>query len=51
MGCIIPLFTAFFDWMLLDIAVSSHFFVALLVAGFGVYLFYQEELRQGYIKS
>lgn len=51
MGCIIPLFTAFFDWVLLDVAVTGHFFVALLIAGCGVYLFYQEELRQGYIKA
>lgn len=51
MGCIIPLFTALFDWILLDIAVTGHFFIALLIAGYGVYLFYKEELRQGYIKS
>ncbi|OGB86386.1 hypothetical protein A3J41_00295 [candidate division TM6 bacterium RIFCSPHIGHO2_12_FULL_38_8] len=50
MGCVVPLFTAFFDWLLLGTAVTYHFFVALVVAGYGVYLFYQEELRQGYIK-
>jgi drug/metabolite transporter (DMT)-like permease len=51
MGCIIPLFTALFDWLLLGTAVTHHFFIALFIAGFGVYLFYQEELRQGYIKN
>lgn len=51
MGCIIPLFTAFFDWLLLGAAVTHHFLIALVVAGYGVYLFYQEELRQGYIKN
>ena len=51
MGCVVPLFTAFFDWLLLGTAVTHHFFIALVVAGYGVYLFYQEELRQGYIKS
>ena len=51
MGCIIPLFTAFFDWLRLGAQVSHHFFIALLIAGCGVYLFYQEELRQGYIKK
>lgn len=51
MGCIVPLFTAFFDWLLLGEAVTHHFVIALIVAGYGVYLFYQEELRQGYIKS
>lgn len=51
MGCIIPLFTAFFDWLLLGAQVTHHFFIALIIAGYGVYLFYQEELRQGYIKK
>ncbi len=51
MGCIIPLFTAGFDWLLLGSAVSYHFFIALIIAIYGVYLFYQEELRQGYIKN
>lgn len=51
MGCIIPLFTAFFDWLLLGAAVTHHFFIALAIAAYGVYLFYQEELRQGYIKK
>ncbi len=51
MGCVIPLFTAFFDWLFLGIHVSHHFFFGLLIAGFGVYLFYQEELRLGYVKK
>jgi drug/metabolite transporter (DMT)-like permease len=51
MGCVIPLFTACFDWLLLDVSVPHHFFVCLLVACVGVYIFYQEELRQGYIKA
>ena len=51
MGCVIPLFTAFFDWLFLGIHVSHQFFFALLIAGFGVYLFYQEELRLGYVKK
>lgn len=51
MGCIVPLMTSLFDWLLLDIQVSSTFFITLIFASFGVYLFYQEELRQGYIIS
>ncbi len=51
MGCVIPLFTAFFDWLFLGIHVSHQFFFALLIAGCGVYLFYQEELRLGYVKK
>lgn len=50
-GCVVPLFTALFDWFLLGISISPTFLVSFLIASFGVYLFYQEELRQGYIKN
>jgi drug/metabolite transporter (DMT)-like permease len=42
MGCIIPLFTAFFDWLLLGSVVTYHFLIALVIAGVGVYIFFKK---------
>jgi len=48
-GFITPAFVALFDWLLLGIFVNYGFFIAIIILGFGIYLFYQEELKQGYI--
>ncbi len=48
-GFITPAFVAFFDWLFLGMHVSYGFFIAIIILGFGIYLFYQEELKQGYI--
>lgn len=50
-GFMTPMFTALFDWLLLGQDVQPKFFVTLLIIGCGIYLFYKEELRQGYILS
>jgi drug/metabolite transporter (DMT)-like permease len=44
-----PLFAALFDWMFFGISVSWDFYVATALVCSGLYLFYQEELRLGYI--
>lgn len=49
MGIATPLITAFFDWLFLGVGIHSNFFITLLLIGTGVYIFYKEELRQGYI--
>lgn len=49
-GFILPLFTALFDWLILGMHVQWQFFVTIAIVGYAVYLFYQEELRQGYVK-
>ena len=48
-GFITPLFAAFFEWMFFGTIVSSRFFLAICIVGGGITLFYQEELKQGYI--
>lgn len=48
-GFLTPLFAAFYGWLFLGESVSTSFFVTLLFVSFGLYIFYQEELRQGYI--
>jgi drug/metabolite transporter (DMT)-like permease len=49
-GFITPLFTAFYDWLILDITVDYHFYIATSIVAYGIYVFYQEELRQGYVR-
>lgn len=44
-----PLFAALFDWLFFGTLVTWHFYGATLVVFFGLYLFYQEDLRQGYL--
>lgn len=44
-----PLFAALFGWLFLGETVHYTFFLSLAVVGIGLYIFYQEELRQGYI--
>ncbi|HSW77079.1 MAG TPA: DMT family transporter [Candidatus Saccharimonadales bacterium] len=48
-GFLTPVFAALFDWMLLGIGVSYGFFIAIAILAVGIYIFYQEELRQGYV--
>lgn len=48
-GFVTPLYTALYDWMFLGISVDSSFYIAVIIVAYGIYLFYQEELRQGYI--
>lgn len=48
-GFVTPLFTALYDWVLLDIPVHFDFVITIVIVGCGIYLFYKEELKQGYI--
>ncbi|CDK30733.1 DMT family transporter [Candidatus Babela massiliensis] len=50
-GFIEPLFAAFYGYLLLGETISSQFFLASLIVLIGLYVFYSEELRQGYIAS
>ena len=50
-GATTPLFAALFGTIFLGEVVTWHFFASTVIVGFGLYLFYQEELRQGYITS
>lgn len=48
-GFLTPLFTALYDWVFLGIEVEPSFYIATVVVAYGIYIFYQEELQQGYI--
>jgi drug/metabolite transporter (DMT)-like permease len=48
-GALTPFFVAVFGALFLRESLSLHFFGALLVVCVGLYLFYKEELKQGYI--
>jgi drug/metabolite transporter (DMT)-like permease len=50
-GFLTPLFTALYDFLFLGISVSSDFYIATTIVSYGIYIFYQEELRQGYVKK
>ncbi|TET06593.1 DMT family transporter [Candidatus Dependentiae bacterium] len=39
-----PLFAAFFGWLFLNEPISWAFFISVFVVGFGLYIFYQDEL-------
>lgn len=45
-----PIFAALFGWLLLGEIMTELFWVSLLAVSFGLYLYYQEELRQGYVR-
>jgi drug/metabolite transporter (DMT)-like permease len=51
MSAIDPLYVAFYSWVLLGEVVTWHFFASLIIIFVGIYLFYQEEIKQGYIIS
>jgi drug/metabolite transporter (DMT)-like permease len=46
---ITPLFAALFDWLWFGQQVSFSFYLTIAFVSAGLYLFYQEELKQGYI--
>lgn len=46
-----PMFVAAYSWVLLGEVVTWDFYLSLCIIFIGLYIFYQEELRQGYIKS
>lgn len=48
-GFVTPLFAAFFEWILFGTIVPHEFFVTVCIVGAGIFIFYQEELKQGYI--
>lgn len=48
-GCFTPLFTAVFDYLFLGSSVDIVFIISIIMVSFGIYMFYKEELRQGYI--
>ncbi len=48
-GFITPLIAALFDWLWFGQSVSPSFYITVVLVSFGLYLFYQEELKQGYI--
>jgi len=48
-GFICPLFAAFFGWLFLHEIITWHYFFTSAAVCVGLYLFYQEELRQGYV--
>ena len=49
-GLLTPLFVALLEYALgINAAISHEFFVAIAIISCGLYIFYQEELRQGYI--
>ncbi len=50
-GSFTPLFAALFGWFFLHEAISLGFWITLALVSFGLFIFYQEELRQGYIKK
>lgn len=49
-GSMTPLFAAIIQYFYLGKAVGIPFIVTLILVSFGLYIFYQEELRQGYVK-
>lgn len=48
-GFFTPLITAVYDWAFLGIHVQVEFYIATVIVAYGIYIFYQEELRQGYV--
>ena len=49
MGFVTPVIVAVYDWMFLGTTVSLSFFIATGLVSLGIYIFYQEELKQGYV--
>lgn len=48
-GFVTPLFSAFFEWLFFGTMVPQEFFITVCIVGAGIFIFYQEELKQGYI--
>lgn len=49
MGVATPLIVSLYDWLFLGMRIHASFFIALSIISVGVYFFYKEELKQGYI--
>ena len=47
-GFTAPLFAAVLGWLFLDETMTWDFFASALLVVVGLYIFYQEELKQGY---
>ncbi|ADI37505.1 Conserved putative membrane protein [Waddlia chondrophila 2032/99] len=47
-GFTTPLFTAIYGWFFLSEVISSAFYLSAAIVFIGLFLFYQEELKQGY---
>ncbi len=45
-----PLFAALYDWLIFGTKVSWDFYLATFIVLIGLYIFYTEELAQGYIR-
>lgn len=50
-GFTTPIFTAIFGWLFLEEAVGLPFYLSLLIVFFGLFIFYFEELKEGYRKK
>ncbi|OGB97114.1 hypothetical protein A3F06_04300 [candidate division TM6 bacterium RIFCSPHIGHO2_12_FULL_36_22] len=50
-GFITPIFTAIMQYFYFGTSIGIPFVVSLILVSIGLYIFYQEELRQGYIKQ
>lgn len=50
-GFMCPVFAALLGWLFLGERISSTLLVSFVFVLMGLYIFYQEELRQGYIES
>lgn len=48
-GLLCPAFAALFDWIMLGTPVAPEFYPATLLVCIGLYFYYQEDLRQGYL--
>ena len=48
-GFVTPLFAAFFEWLFFGTVVPHEFLITVCIIGAGIFIFYQEELKQGYI--
>ncbi|AXK60184.1 DMT family transporter [Candidatus Chromulinivorax destructor] len=48
-GFVTPLFSALFEWFFFGTMMSLNFICTVSVVGIGIFIFYQEELKQGYI--
>lgn len=46
-----PFFAALFGWLLLGEVMSPYFWISMLAVSFGLFLYYREDLKQGYIQS
>lgn len=44
-----PVFAALYDWLMFGITVPLEFYIAIILVTLGLYIFYQEDLRQGYV--